>query len=202
MLSEEALAWREGVKTFIDAARVGAPPLPDGHMLDPLGFWQRRITGGTLQSFLEFAVSVDAVELFPELHDNGIEHRIFVFVTDLSGEVAYRELIRGDSNRALCVRREEWVGFLGDEAHDRDDEFTKHYECWSAWHQDVDPVWEVPEGDWGQLWVHEEGFALADGAGRGSQHVWSWDGEEMTLVVQDVTIWTQYSGTHPGDTDE
>ncbi len=182
-------AWYTDLETYIRTEHE-RPPLPDGHMLDALGTWQRRITGGALLSFLEWATSEEAFERYPLLAKDPLTERIFVCITDLIGAVAYHEIVDRHSDKTICVLKDEWRAFLEEPSLDHDDTFTCHYEFWSVWHQEVDATWEIPEEARGQqLWVHEEGFAVADESGRGSQHLWGWDGDEMNLLTQDVTKW-------------
>ena len=184
-------AWRAHLQAFIDAHR-DPTLLPDGHMLDGLHDWQRRITGGALLQFLEWAASDEAHARYEDLGKNPITERVFVCITDLSGAVAYREIIDATHDRAIRVDRAEWAAFLEDATQDHDDHFEAHWEFWSVWHRELDARWEI-EGiealDPATLWVHEEGFALLDGAGRGSRHLWRWDGATMHLIAQDVTKW-------------
>lgn len=181
-------AWRERVLAHALARRPKVPA-PDGHMLAALPYQQRRVSGGTLLQFLEFARSERAFELYPVLQKDPLTERVFVFVTDTPGAVAFRELADPDDPMALLLHTPEWRAFLDDPDEHHDDELALHWECWSAWHQNIDPQWLVPEGEWAQLWVHEEGYALADRCGRGSRNLWSWDGAELTLVQQDVEKW-------------
>ena len=191
VIQSNPMAWRARLKAFVAAHRTEVL-LPDGHMLDGLHDWQRRITGGALLQFLEWAASDEAHARYPDLGKNPITERVFVCITDLSGAVAYREIIDEAHDHAIRVDREEWAAFLEDPAQHHDDDFVCHWEFWSVWHRELDTRWEI-EGiesiDPETLWVHEEGFALLDGAGRGSRHLWRWDGEAMHLVAQDVTKW-------------
>ena len=162
-------------------------------MLDPLGSWQRRITGGVMLQFFEFAGDPTTQERYPILGRDPLSERVFVCVTDVVGAVAFGELVDRHSDRAICVFQSEWRSFL--EQEDADDEFECHYEFWSAWHRELDPRWEVgPAAPGHQLWVHEEGLALALGVGRGAQHLWAWDGRTMTLQEQGISSWSSEEG--------
>jgi len=181
-------AWRDALADFV-ANHCERDPLLDGHMLAPLHDWQRRITGGSLISFLDYATSEEAFERYKVLQKDPITERIFLCITDVPGAVAFNEIVDKHSEKAIWLYKDEWRAFLDREGVDTDESFACHYEFWSVWHRSIDPRWELPEGTYQQLWVHEEGFVLADEAGRGSQNVWNWDGRAMTLVQQDVTMW-------------
>ena len=171
--------------------------MPDGHMLDPLRSWQRRITGGLLVQFFEFATAQATSERYPVLGQDPLSERVFVCVTDMAGAVAFHELVDAGSERAICVFESEWRAFL--EQGEPDDEFECHYEFWSVWHRQVDPRWELePAAPGHQLWVHEEGMALALGIGRGAQNVWSWDGQQMTLITQGISSWSSEQALSTG----
>ena len=188
-------AWRERALAHALARRPKAPT-PDGHMLAPLPYQQRRVSGGALLQFLEFARSERAFELYPILQKDPLTERVFVYVTDTAGAVAFRELADPSDPMVLLLHAPEWRAFLDDPNEHHDDVLAMHWESWSVWHQNVDPQWLIPDGDWAQLWVHEEGFALADQCGRGARNLWSWDGAELSLVQQDVESWA--SAPEPG----
>lgn len=195
--------WYQALHDFIQAQGDGElgpkARVEDGHMLTPRKGWQRRIHGGTLLDFVRFA-SERAHELYPKLGQNPITERVFVFITDSPGLVAAHELIDQSSRRAIALHRDLWRAWLDDPAQDHDERFALHYECWSVFHRNVEPSWQQEHhvADT-QLWVHEEGFALDDGLGRGSQHLWRWDNTQMKLIEQDLTRWVddeRFRATH------
>ncbi len=181
--------WGAQLRAFIASVRK-PEPLRDGHMLDALSGWQRRITGGALLDFLSFA-GERAHAQYPRLGQNPITERVFVCITDEPGAVAARELIDRDSPRALWLFRSEWLRFLEAPEQDQDEAMAHHFEFWSVWHRNIPDTWQLPREQYRQLWVHEEGFALDEGLGRGSQHVWGWDGATLRLVEQDITRWVE-----------
>lgn len=199
--TKDPRAWRDLVLEYAHARR-SKRPAPDGHMLAPLPYQQRRVSGGALLQFLEFARSEEAFTRFPILQKDPLTERVFVYVTDEPGAVAFRELAREDDPMVALVFAPEWRAYLDDTTQQHDDTLELHWECWSVWHQTLDPHWMIPEGDWKQLWVHEEGFALADQCGRGSKNLWSWDGTELTLVTQDIEKWVSTPDGDPPSEDE
>ncbi len=158
-------------------------------MLHALHSWQRRITGGSLLEFLEWATSDEAKDRYPALEHSPVSERVFVFISDVPGLVAFREIVDSTSEQAIGLFKSQWKAFLDDPAEDHDDGLALHYEMWSVWHREIDPQWDMEGKRHDQLWVHEEGFAIADEAGRGSQNLWNWNGREMQLVKQDITKW-------------
>ena len=191
-MRQDAITWRQDLANHIiqqQARADQASPLPDGHMLHALQNWQRRITGGSLLEFLEWAASEDAEERYPMLATSPITERVFVFISDVPGLVAYRELVDPQSQRTIGLLKEQWRTFLSDDSQRHDDPLPHHYEMWSVWHREVDPQWDLEDKPYDQLWVHEEGFAIANEAGRGSQNVWNWNGQRLQLVKQDITKW-------------
>ena len=187
---ERSRAWRAALSAYVEA-QPSASALPDGHMLHPLQGWQRRISGGALLELLEWATSAEARARYPALKAaHPIEERVLVFISDLSGLVAFREITDQRSEFAAGLLKSQWRAFLSDPSQDHDEAFAHHYEVWSVWHREIDPHWEIDPGLHAQqLWVHEEGFALADRIGRGSHHLWGWDGREMSLIIQDASKW-------------
>lgn len=189
-MRQDASDWRDALAAFALEHR-GDLEIPDGHHVDPLTNWRRRVTGGVLLQFLDFVQSGDVYEHFDSvLEDRPLHERLFLFLTDISGAIAARELIQADTDRALWILKEEWSAWLSDPETDDDDQYDKHYEFWSVWHQNLQADWEVDDLEGEEYWVHEEGFALADRAGRGAQHLWRWDGREMHKVEEAITSWS------------
>lgn len=195
--------WLKDVRAFA-LARRRLDTLPNGHELDDLDNFKRRVSGGVLLQFLDFLQLGDALEIFgPALEKFPLHERAFLFITDLPGAVAGQELMQSDSTHAFCILRDEWRAWLMDPEHDQDAGFLEHFEFWSMWHQDLHAEWEY-ESDLkfaelqkggAQLWVHEEGFALAPNAGRGAQHLWRWNGQQMEKVHEAISSWTSIPGS-------
>lgn len=187
--SDETLEWRDELAEFVDGLRERSPR-PSREELSELEDEQRRVAGGGLMQFLQFLQSESAFELFPILDEQPIDERIFVFASDAPGVVAAEDIVDPDSDRAVVVTKDEWRAWLDAPGTDADPTFQHHYEHWSVWHRDFQASWNLPDDEPGEFWVHEEGFALADRAGRGARHLWTWDGEELELFEQDVDQWT------------
>ena len=185
---EASIDWLEDLREFSQEER-GDLKIPDGHMLSSQLNWRRKVTGGVLLQFLDFIQTDAAYEHFNSLEERPLHERALVFATDLPGAVAGYEIIQPDSELALTILKDEWRAFLADPSNDDDGDYEKHYEFWSVWHQNIHSEWELDELDEGEYWIHEEGFALADQAGRGAQHLWVWDGDEMHKVQEALTSW-------------
>ena len=186
---ETTEAWRDDLRQFLADYR-DQTPLPTGEGFDALDDEKRRVTGGALMQFLRFLQSEAVFEHFPVLDDHPFSDRLFVFATDAPGVVAAHDIIDADSDRAVVVTKQEWRRWVDDPSTDDDPTYEHHYQYWSVWHRDFQADWNLPDDQPGEFWVHEEGFALADRAGRGSRHLWSWDGSELALFEQDVDTWT------------
>lgn len=187
-LTKEALAWRQELLSYL-APLQG--PLPTKEDLNPLQDWQRRISGGVLLQFFDLLQKSAPEDLFPQLADLPLEQRVFLFITDESGYLAAQELMDLESTQAICVLKDHWRTFLEDFETNDDDEFIHHYQFWSVWHQEIPENWEVsPLTEGGEYWIHEEGFAVADGAGRGAQHLWRWTGTDLVLSEELMSSWT------------
>lgn len=188
----ELTEWIRDLEEVARKRRAQRDPLPDGHMLSgqPLLYWQRRITGGTLIRFLQFIMTRDAFDMYPNLTQNPLEKRLFLFLTDLPGAVAFQEIVDTSHGQTMWLDRYDWKALLETPGFWPDDDFELHYESWSVWHQNIDPHWPAPEGTFHELWVHEEGHAVGDQEGRGAQHLWDWTGTEMVLLTRDITSWT------------
>lgn len=187
-LPPEQSEWFENLRAFVERIR-GDRDLPEADELDALQNQQRRISGGVLHQFFNFIQDPSSFDIFPILDEHSVADRAFVFATDLPGAVAGRDFIDPESDRAIVVLKDEWQAWLNDPKTDSDDTFENHFQCWNAWHQNLKATWEIPEEKPGEFWVHEEGFAVAERAGRGSQHLWRWDGNTMELEEEEIDSW-------------
>lgn len=218
-LPDDTRHWRDQLASFCEQFRtrrgrgddssdaVDGDGLPETDSLDPLRDEQRRISGGVLIQFLNFLQGESAFDNFPALASNPVGERVFVCATDLPGVAAARDILEIDSDHVMVVTKGEWRAWLESPATDDDEAYDHHFLFWSVWHQrtDVDreivtAVDEVP----GQPWVHEEGFAVAERAGRGARHLWSWDNDEMTLIEEAISTWVSAPNATggPDPTDE
>lgn len=179
--------WRAELVEFLNDRRQTTPAK---NQLSPLQHWHRRVTGGVLTQFLQFIGKPTALQNYPQLEDQPLAERLFLFITDEAGLHGTEELIDPESPQVLLLLKEQWRAFL-EAPHTTDDEkFERHYEFWSVWHTKLPDNWDVEPAAAGQTyWVHEEGFALADQAGRGAQHLWLWDGHELALVEEMANSW-------------
>ena len=179
--------WRGELVGFVEQWRDSNPI---DQPLSPLQDWQRRITGGVLIQFFEFLEEKKAEIAYPQLEDHPLPERLCLLISDAAGLQAAQDLVDTTSDQVFCLLKEEWRAFLEAPDTDDDESFVHHYQFWSVWHQNVEPSWDVPTLD-PELayWVHEEGFALADGAGRGAQHLWRWNGTDLELVEETMTSW-------------
>ncbi|MBA2661260.1 MAG: hypothetical protein H0U74_03140 [Bradymonadaceae bacterium] len=184
-LPPEASQWLQTLRAF--SATHRSAPLSGRDDLDALGDWQRRITGGLIIQFFEFLEKKAVDELAED--STPIGERVFLLITDEPGAAAAQELMEMDSPLAICLLKEEWRRYVDDEQNNADEDFRLHYQFWSVWHQNVPEQWELELEVDTDYWVHEEGFALADGVGRGAQHLWAWDGEQMKIVEETMTSW-------------
>jgi len=195
-LSDGAAEWFAALEQFLETHRERAP-LPSADDLDAVQDEQRRVMGGSLMQFLQFLQNEAVFEAFPILNEEPIAERVFVFATDAAGVAAARDLIDPESDRAAVVTKEEWHAWLEAPGTDPDETYDYHYQYWSIWHQNVRANWRLDDVEMTEeldYWVHEEGFALADRAGRGAEHLWSWDGSELELVEQSADRWTSRAG--------
>ncbi len=187
-LSPGAQKWRRDLLDFVAPIER---PRPKREQLSPLQHEHRRVTGGVLHQFFQFLEDSADEERFPALQDHPLPQRLFVLVTDEAGVHATEDLMDTSSEQAVCLLKEEWRAFLESDDTDHDDAFEHHYEFWSVWHRNMPDQWDFPQLGPGQsYWIHEEGFALTDGVGRGAQHLWRWDGEEFELVDEMTTAWS------------
>lgn len=188
ILRQGARQWRNELEAFISSRRAIHRPRQG---LLPIEDEQRRVTGGVLIQFFEFLEKSASEALYPQLADHPLPERLFLFISDEGGLQAAKTLMDLDSEQAMAILKEEWRAFLESPGVDEDEEFIHHYQFWSVWHQNVPANWDVPPLEPGfAYWIHEEGFALADGVGRGAQHLWRWDGKELTLLKEVMSSWT------------
>lgn len=195
-LKEGAAEWFAALEQFLASHRE-RDPLPTDGDLSALQDEQRRVIGGSLMQFLQLIQNEAVFQAFPVLEEEPVSERVFIFATDAAGVAAARDIIDRDSERAAVVTKEEWRAWLEAPGTDADESYDYHYQYWSVWHQNFQANWRLDAVEMEEdldYWVHEEGFALADRAGRGAEHLWSWDGEELELVEQSADQWTSSPG--------
>ncbi len=186
LLTPAAQDWRQSLVDFVDQR---ARSIPQRDQLSPLQQEQRRVTGGVLLQFTHL-LQTHITDRYPDLTPQDLQQRLFLCITDEAGFHAAEDVLETDTEQVLRILKEDWRAFL-EAPHTLDDsEFRHHYECWSVWHQNLSEKWDMPPRDGDTIyWVHEEGYALADGIGRGAQHLWGWDGQEFKLIEQRLTSW-------------
>jgi hypothetical protein len=187
-LDEDSRSWLAELEQFVRDFRR-RHPVGDLDDLSALEDEQRRISGGALIELFEFVQGAEVYDLFPKLEEKPLDQRAFVLACDRPTAAASRDVLDWDSDQAIVVLQHEWRAWVEAPDCDSDDAFERHWEVWSAWHQQTEEAWDLPSRDDGSFWVHEEGFAVADRAGRGSKHLWQWDGDSFTLEEQSVDEW-------------
>lgn len=187
-LRDDAWEWRNQLVEFVDRIRS---PLPERSQLSPLQHEHRRVTGGLLVQFFEFLEGSADEQLYSQLEDHPLEERLFLMISDVAGMHAADDMMETNTTQAFCILKQEWRAFLEAPETDDDEAFEHHYQFWSVWHQNVPDDWDTPDLEEGfDYWVHEEGFALADRAGRGAQHLWRWDGDDFDLIDEELSSWS------------
>ena len=187
-LNPDSRSWLNELVSFVEAFRQ-RHPLGDLDDLPAIEDQQRRISGGALIELFEFVQSAEVYELFPQLEDDPLDERAFVLAGDRPAAAASRDVLDWESDQALVVLEREWRAWVEEPSRDSDDAFDHHWEVWSTWHQQTEEAWDLPSRDDETFWVHEEGFAIADRAGRGSKHLWRWEDGSFALEEQSIDEW-------------
>ena len=187
-LTSESLSWLNDLQSFVHDFRQ-RHPVGDLDELSEIEDEQRRISGGALIELFEFVQSPDVYDLFPKLEDQPLDRRAFVLACDRPGAAASRDVLDWESDQAIVVLEREWRAWVEAPHCDSDDAFDHHWEVWTTWHQQTEESWDLPSRDGEDFWVHEEGFAVADRAGRGSKHLWRWEDGSFSLEEQSIDEW-------------
>lgn len=168
-------------------------PLPPRSQLSTLEERQCRIIGGTLISWVEQHSRMLLAERQVLKQTLQVESDpVIVFISDKPGLTAAREILEGASFPIFFLPQASFDAFL--QQHP-DETFRWHVVFTSYFHQEADAETrqkmeaQAQPGAGEEFWLHRELSDLAPLFARGCDHLWKWDGENLSLVEEAFTGW-------------
>ena len=179
--------WFERLHAYCQET-VFKMPLSERESFSLVDEWRCRLIGGAFINWLENIGPQFLQERQVLFNALGVEPDSFiVFTSDVPGLVAAREIIGSGNDRLLYLSDkdyEEWI------AQNPDEPFKWHIHVWSSF---CDPIekgflkaaqaaFPITAGN--SYWQHSEGTLWAPQAGRGVDHLWSWNEKEPELLEE------------------
>lgn len=189
-MKQEGTNWFDGLKAFATSCRVKHPLIDRGD-LSTADEMQCRIIGGNLISWLNEhgARLLEERAVLADL--KGWEKDPFiVFTSEQPGLVAAREIIEDASDTIVFLRPAEFSEWLKDHP---DKEYCWHVHTWSyfaplgAETEKKADEYILEAGE--SYWLHKEGTMCGQLFGRGSDHLWKWNGKEPELLQEALDQW-------------
>lgn len=167
-------------------------PIPPVESLSALEKAQYKIIGGHLIQWLR--------DWGPRLlHERATLERIFgrevtqpliCFHTSVPGLVAAYQILGEEHPRVVYGLREDFAEFpVADKEYWYHVELFSYFRPASAEELGNAVVAKYPLRPNEEYWIHCEGTMLGDLFGRGCDHLWKWDGSQMTLLEEGFTCW-------------
>jgi len=166
-------------------------PLPPRASLNPAEEAQCQIIGGSLIDWIRREGPRLIAERAALAHLTHVEKDPFVvFTSTRPGLVAARKILHS-SGRILSLHPDAFATWSRTSP---DPEFKWHLHYWSYFEEDL-PLDLIPKANLYRLdgheshWLHREGTMCGVRFGRGSDHLWKWDGVTPVLLEEGFSEW-------------
>jgi hypothetical protein len=184
--------WARIVRQHAAACRLKRP-IPPRETLSPEEEEQCLITGGSLIQWLnshgpEFLRQrAFFKEIMPIAKDP-----VLVFTSNMPGLVAAQEILDPCPEKIVYLLESEYAEC---ELRRLDPDYRHHVHFWSVFREPVDPEFakraseQYPLAAGACYWQHSEGTVWGEPAGRGVDHLWSWNGTQLDLLEEAFDSW-------------
>lgn len=189
-MTDEGKNWFDGLTRFAMEHRVKYP-IVNRDDFSAEQEMQCRIIGGSLITWLQEHGPrlIQERAILARLKD-WEEDPFIVFTSKQPGLVAAREIFEGQHATVAFLYPDEFTEFLKSRP---DHEFRWHVHTWSFFAPvDEDMAKKVandPIGDGESYWLHKEGTMCGQLFGRGGDHLWKWNGQELVLLEECINQW-------------
>jgi hypothetical protein len=189
-MNDQGRQWFEELQAFIDECRAERP-IPEREALSSMEEMQCRIIGGCLISWLqEHGPRMIQERAVLSKTQNWEEDPFIVFTSQQPGLAAAQEILEDAGESVAFLHPEEFTQWL--ENHP-DPDYVWHVHTWSYFapvEEDMaEEAKEHPVAEGETLWLHKEGTYCGTLFGRGGDHLWKWDGKELTLLEEGIHTW-------------
>jgi hypothetical protein len=189
---EAGTIWFDELKKFVAEARL-RDPLPDRSTLDRAQEIQCRIVGGSIISCFQRTGPEFLQERAALGHLRGLEPDPYiVFTTNLPGLVAVAEIFPEPTPEIAFLDPQEFSEWS---SQNPDPTYAWHVHAYSFFRASVsvkdlgESADRFPLAPGIEYWQHTEGSWWGELAGRGGEHLWSWDGENASLLEEAFSQW-------------
>jgi len=167
--------WRQGLLNYARFCRAGRPPAIR-QSLSKKAKVQGDIIAGAL------AAQLHSLQRLTDYN------RHAVFTSSEPGLAAAHKILLEQSLPFTCLYPEEYRQWM--QLHP-DKTYRFHVHLWSHFVENPDigsSIYSLNPND--QFWLHTEGMMCGPKFGRGTDHLWRWDGEKRTLLKKNYSQWT------------
>ena len=178
--------WLQEIKNHTANCRASRPT-PGQDSLSWPQIIQLHIIKGSLLSWVNNLPP--AISSVPHLQ-TGHKYCI-VFTSTCPGLVAAEEITRGKNLPWVSLYPEELNNFL--QCYP-DNGYTYHLHIWSHFLEELDSetikiAARYPISGKEKYWLHIEGVMQGQKLGRGTEHLWSWNGSQPSLLKKNLFHW-------------
>lgn len=184
--------WQTALQKHV-AQEYETRPLPPREQLSALEEYQCRIFGGTLIAWLQQHSHPLLTEREVLKQTLKVESDpVIVVISDKPGLTAAHEILEGAPFPIFYLAQASFDTFLA--AHP-DETFRWHVVFTSYFHQNAEAhvlakmnaLAQLKPGE--EFWLHREASTLAPLFERACDHLWKWDGEDLSLVEEAFNGW-------------
>jgi hypothetical protein len=179
--------WITRLQEHVADARATAP-IPDRSSLSIEDEHRCRRNGGLLLAWLNrHGPQILAQRRFFRGPD---DRPVIVFTTDITGLVAAREILEGESLELVYLLDTEYDQWMSN----NNDDFAYHVHLWARFTEPTGDFLERARREYPQppghiYWNHSEGTVWGHLQGRGAEHLWAWNGREPSLLKEAFVEW-------------
>ncbi|NLB54396.1 MAG: hypothetical protein GX811_01270 [Lentisphaerae bacterium] len=189
-MKEEGQNWFNDLREFITDCRK-KKPINDWDNLSVEADSQSRIIGGCFVDWLEkHGPSLLKERAFLAKLNNWEKDPFIVFTSDEPGLVVASEILEEGSDSIACLYPDEFTFWL--KKHP-DPEYRWHIHTWSYFlpldKETKKKTKTFPLAAGESYLLHREGTMCGELFGRGYDHLWKWNGEELVLLEESINQW-------------
>ena len=180
--------WVKAIKTFSKQQRQ-TNTVPDREKLSYEDEWSCRIIGGEFINWYQERLRRIVMERAALKMVRFDPKPYILFTTTMPGLVAVQEIMPDMPETLICLLHSEYRNWAKENSVN---EFTFHVHHWNCFNTlDLNFLPEAkklhPSISENEFRLHSSGDLWAEQCGRGTCHLWQWDGQEMCLLEEAFT---------------
>jgi hypothetical protein len=184
-MKHDSQVWFRKLKSHVENRRA-SNPIPNCKNLSRSQVLQLHIIKGSLLSLLNnLSAALSSQSGFRR------EAPCIIFTSHDPGLAAASEIKQDRKLPLISLYPDEMSSFL---QIFPDTKHKHHIHIWSHFLEEIDNetafITEYyPIAEKGKYWIHVEGIMCAPQLGRGTEHLWSWDGNRAKLLKKNFRHW-------------